>query len=71
MPHASAGHGTAQHGGHVVLDQEVGKALGTVAAREGDGHGDGTVRADGTVGTVRAVGKEKCPRLPEATPGIA
>ena len=35
----AAGHGAAQHGGDVVLDQQIGEALGTVAAGEGDGHG--------------------------------
>jgi len=56
----SASHGPAQDGGNVILDQQVGEALGAVTASEGDGHA-----------IVMGGGKEKCLRLPEATPGIA
>ena len=59
MSDAAPGHRAAEYGGDVVLDQEVGEALGTISAGEGD-HG----------GRYRG-GKEKCLRLPEATPGIA
>jgi hypothetical protein len=39
VTHAAACHGTAEHGGHVILHQQVGEAFGTVAACECDGHG--------------------------------
>ena len=38
VAHPAAGDGAAEHGRDVVLDQQVGEALGTVAAGEGDGH---------------------------------
>src|SRR6476469_9936984 len=57
---AAPSDGSAQHRGDVVLDQKVGETFGTVTASEGDGHA-----------MVMGGGKEKCLRLPEATPGIA
>jgi hypothetical protein len=38
MAHASAGDGPAQHGGNVILHQQVGETFRTIAAGEGD-HG--------------------------------
>jgi hypothetical protein len=56
MAYSSAGDGAPEHVGDVVLDQEVGEALGAMTASESD-H--------------RRTGNEKCPRHPEATPDIA
>ncbi len=36
MPHPAPGNGAAEHGHDMVLDQEIGKALGAVSAGEGD-----------------------------------
>src|SRR5690606_8302383 len=46
--------GPAQHGGNVVLDQEVGKPPGPVPAREGYCHGE-RVESDRLVSRVGAV----------------
>ena len=35
MPHAAARDGSAQHGGDVILHQQVGELLGTIASGEG------------------------------------
>ena len=60
MADPPAGHGATQNGGDMILDQQVSEALGAVTASESDGHA-----------MVMGGGKEKCLRLPEATPGIA
>ena len=65
MPDPTPGNGATEHGRDVVLHQEVGKALGAIAAGESD-HVSG---AEGQQGGGAA--KEKCLRHPEATPGIA
>ena len=58
MGYPAPGHRAPQHRSDVVLDQEIGKTLGTVPAGESYGHGGYGL-------------KEKCLRHPEATPDIA
>jgi len=62
MADSSAGHSTAQHGHHVILNQQVGESFGTVSAGESNHEGTGYWLKGG---------KEKCLRHPEATPDIA